>query len=397
MTNGNMTAERRVNSGDTTAGRVKRIGVVFGTFAPLHVGHQQEIYKAAAENGEAIVIVSGYDGDRGDKIGLGLQRRYRYLREAFKDEPDIHIACINENNIPKYVDENVNGWPDWARLFVDAVRKTIHVSMGEDVEYKVYTGDAEYLPWFGKLLPELRLPNETWNVVKLDRSRIPVSATMIREDPMKHWSLINRVFRRFFTKKVLVIGAASGGKSTLVRRLARSINAPFSEEYARTYEVERSLTDDDLTVSDYVSFFEGQDRANCDEAKSPSNQGIVIFDTDAIVTKTYASRYLPEDTRPDWEPVADLYIRREDPDLILVIPPTTNYVDDGFRNMDWADDRWKFHEELMDNVKKAGLMDRVVILDAEGNSDDVDGFYARYSQAKKAIESHLGVKMDFLD
>lgn len=381
----------------TETNTTRKIGVVFGTFAPLHVGHQQEIYKAAAENGEAIVIVSGYDGDRGDKIGLGLQRRYRYLREAFKDEPDIHVSCINENSIPKYVDAENNGWPEWARLFVDTVRATIHIGYDENVEYRVYTGDAEYLPWFDTLLPKLSNRNESWAVVKLDRSRIPVSATMIREDPMKHWSLINRVFRRFFTKKVLVVGAASGGKSTLVRRLARSINAPFSEEYARTYEIEHSLKDEDLTVADYVSFFEGQDRVNCDEVKNPSNQGIVFFDTDAIVTKTYASRYLPEDSRPDWEPVAELYIKREDPDLILVIPPATDYVDDGFRNMDWADDRWKFHTELMENIEKAGLADRVVILDAKGGRDDAGGFYARYSQAKKAVGDRLGVKMDFLD
>lgn len=67
--------------------RGSKVGIYFGTFAPLHSGHQQEIYKAAALNDGVVVIVSGYTGDRGDNIDLGLQKRFRYLREAFADEP----------------------------------------------------------------------------------------------------------------------------------------------------------------------------------------------------------------------------------------------------------------------------------------------------------------------
>ncbi|MDU7281708.1 MAG: adenylyltransferase, partial [Leuconostoc citreum] len=36
------------------------IGVFFGTLAPMHVGHQAEIYKAAALNDGVVVIASGY-------------------------------------------------------------------------------------------------------------------------------------------------------------------------------------------------------------------------------------------------------------------------------------------------------------------------------------------------
>lgn len=374
----------------------ERIGVVFGTFAPFHVGHQQEVYKAVASNGQAVVIVSGYDGDRGDEAGLPLARRYRYLREAFNDEPDVYVTSVNENGIPKYVDAEVNGWPQWTELFVSAVRGSVSDVDAKHV-FTVYTGDDDYVPWLEKLLPELALPNEEWKICKLDRSRIPVSATMIREDPYKHWSLINRVFRRAFTKKVLVMGSASTGKSTLVRRLARSIAAPFSEEYARSFEEEANIDDDELTVADYVSFFEGQDRANCAEVKSPANQGIVFFDTDAIVTKTYASMYLPPEDKGKWEQVAETFIAREDPDLILVIPPITEYVDDGFRSMDWADSRFDFHKQLMANVAAAGFADRVVVLDDGGAPGDEEGFYARYVHAKKAIQEKLGVKMDLLD
>ena len=37
----------------------KRIGIVFGTFAPMHVGHVDLITKAKRANDNVLVIVSG--------------------------------------------------------------------------------------------------------------------------------------------------------------------------------------------------------------------------------------------------------------------------------------------------------------------------------------------------
>ncbi|WP_423229554.1 adenylyltransferase/cytidyltransferase family protein, partial [Staphylococcus hominis] len=42
----------------------KNIGIYFGTFAPLHTGHQQQIYKCASLNDGVLLVVSGYDNDR---------------------------------------------------------------------------------------------------------------------------------------------------------------------------------------------------------------------------------------------------------------------------------------------------------------------------------------------
>jgi len=46
-----------------------RIGVVFGSFAPLHQGHLDLIMRAKKENdGGALVICCGYDGDKGEPL-----------------------------------------------------------------------------------------------------------------------------------------------------------------------------------------------------------------------------------------------------------------------------------------------------------------------------------------
>ena len=61
----------------------KHIGIVFGTFAPMHVGHVDLITKAKRANDNVLVIVSGSNTqeDRGTRAGLSLNRRFRYVRD----------------------------------------------------------------------------------------------------------------------------------------------------------------------------------------------------------------------------------------------------------------------------------------------------------------------------
>ena len=364
------------------------IGVFFGTLAPMHVGHQAEIYKAAALNDGVVVIASGYTGDRGDQMGLPVEKRFRYLREAFSDESDIKIDYINEDNMPQMPD----GWDEWTRTLVATVKRNI---VNQDAKITFYTGEPDY-----KVELEKRLPQTgQFKVSLMDRTVLKISATEIRKDPITNWDYINRVFRRHFTKKVTVMGSASTGKSTLVRRLARTSNSPFSEEYAREYQERSNVSDDELIVKDYIRLIQGQYDANSREINSPANNGLTIFDTDAMVTKVYADMWLNEADRAQLQPLFDNTISEEQIDLILVIPPVTPYVDDGFRNMSTADEasRWAFHHALMRVIDEYGFMDKVVLLDAKGDSDDPYGYYARYLQALDAIQERTGFNIKHLE
>lgn len=364
------------------------IGVFFGTLAPMHVGHQAEIYKAAALNDGVVVIASGYTGDRGDQMGLPVEKRFRYLREAFSDESDIKIDYINEDNMPQMPD----GWDEWTRTLVATVKRNI---VNQDAKITFYTGEPDY-----KVELEKRLPQTgQFKVSLMDRTVLKISATEIRKDPIANWDYINRVFRRHFTKKVTVMGSASTGKSTLVRRLARTSNSPFSEEYAREYQERSNVSDDELIVKDYIRLIQGQYDANSREINSPANNGLTIFDTDAMVTKVYADMWLDEADRAQLQPLFDNTISEEQIDLIFVIPPVTPYVDDGFRNMSTADEasRWAFHHALMRVIDEYGFMDKVVLLDAKGDSDDPYGYYARYLQALDAIQERTGFNIKHLE
>lgn len=358
-----------------------KIGVFFGTLAPMHVGHQAEIYKAAALNDGVVVIASGYTNDRGYQIGLSVEKRFRYLREAFSDETDIKVDYINEDNIPMMPD----GWDEWTRIIVETVKRNI---VNKDATITFYTGEKDY-----KNQLEIRLPkNGQFKVSLMDRTVLKISATDIRKDPIGNWDYINRVFRRHFAKKVTVMGSASTGKSTLVRRLARTSNSPFSEEYAREYQEKSNVSDEELVVKDYIRLIQGQYDANSREINSPANNGLTIFDTDAMVTKVYADMWLNDVDNAQLKPLFDNTIGEELIDLILLIPPVTPYVDDGFRNMTTSDNdsRWAFHRHLLEVIEEYGFTDKLVILDAKGDSDDPYGYYARYLQALDAIQTRTG-------
>jgi Predicted ATPase/kinase involved in NAD metabolism len=188
------------------------------------------------------------------------------------------------------------------------------------------------------------------------------------------------------------MGSASTGKSTLVRRLARTSNSPFSEEYAREYQEKSNVSDEELVVKDYIRLIQGQYDANSREINSPANNGLTIFDTDAMVTKVYADMWLNDVDNAQLKPLFDNTIGEELIDLILLIPPVTPYVDDGFRNMTTSDNdsRWAFHRHLLEVIEEYGFTDKLVILDAKGDSDDPYGYYARYLQALDAIQTRTG-------
>ncbi|MDF7626978.1 AAA family ATPase [Leuconostocaceae bacterium ESL0723] len=375
METGNLAKENLVGN---------KIGVFFGTLAPMHVGHQAEIYKAAALNDGVVVITSGYHGDRGDQIGLPVEKRFRYLREAFNDESSIKVDYINEDDIPPMP----TGWREWTDRLIATVRRNI---VNPNAQITLYTGEEDYKEHLERLLPD----NGQFRVSLMDRTILKVSATAIRKDPLENWDYINRVFRRHFARKVTVMGAPGTGKSTLVRRLARTSNSPFSEEYSRQYQEQSNVSDDELVLKDYMRIIQGQYDANSREINSPANNGLTIFDTDAMVTQAYTKMWLSPEDNDQLKALYDNTIGEEEIDLILVIPPTAPYLNQGNRHIKNNDFnvRLAFHQELLKTIQYYGFDKKMVILDRVGEGDDTGGYYARYMQALDAIQTHIGINL----
>lgn len=322
--------------------RENTVGIIFGTFAPLHTGHIDLITKAKRENERVIVIVSGYNDDRGDKIGLPVQKRFRYVREAFSQDKLVTVVKLDETNIPRYPD----GWTQWLNKVkevadLEQIENGKYIKESENENIIFYVAEKEY---------EEELLQRGFNV-SYNKRNFGISATKIRNNPRKYWNYISMPFRRHFTTKVLIVGSASNGKTTLATDLGRFYLAPVSYEYARQYEIESNVKDDELEPKDFFHFLLGQNKQTSDIIEGTSNNGLIIADTNSTVTAAYYDSYIRgiddfEDTTFD-----KLYFslaRKEKWDAIIFVEPTGKYIDDGFRDMTMAKDkdREKFSTHL---------------------------------------------------
>ena len=113
----------------------KKIAVVFGTFAPLHQGHIDLIQRAKRQCDQVWVVVSGYEGDRGEQVGLTLQKRFRYIREAFRDDELTSVCKLYESNLPRYP----MGWQEW----LDQMLAEISYDQNQQ-ELIFFVGEADY-------------------------------------------------------------------------------------------------------------------------------------------------------------------------------------------------------------------------------------------------------------
>lgn len=356
----------------------KRVGVVFGSFAPLHQGHLDLIMRAKRENdGGAVVIVCGYDGDKGGE-DMPLKRRYRYVREFFVDDDLVAVYSINDTELG--LEKYPNGWVGWMKEFERIWEKATEVSHHyEDDRPPLfrspdrrpnrvwYVGDENYYNDLIKMWHE--------EAVLVDRkANNPICATMIRENPIKHWDKITYPFRRIFSHNILICGTASEGKSTLVTDLGKYFNAPYSYEWAREYMRESCVSDWELDGADYIAFLEGQYNLNKSLINSPANNGIFFADSDSMVTKMYA-KYYSQDPSCDLTPeeyekievTADELTRKCRWDKIFVLVPHGIFVDDHERYMAHSGmkERQELYELLEADLIRSDNWDKVTILDGD--------------------------------
>lgn len=341
--------------------RGNRVGVVFGSFAPLHQGHLDLIMQAKKENdGGCVVIVCGYDGDKGEPK-MPHNKRYRYVREFFADDDLVAVYAINDTEIG--IDNYPNGWKGWMAEFNSIYQKAVDLS--SPTERVWYVGDERYHTDLINMWGE--------NSVLVDRKAInPICATMIRENPMKHWDKITFPFRRVFSTNILICGTASEGKSVMTTDLGKYFNAPYSYEWARDYMRESNVSDWELDGADYIAFLEGQYNLNKKLINSPANHGVFFADSDAMVTRMYAEYYAQDNscalTQAEFEKIAviaDELTAKSRWDKIYLLCPHGEFVDDHERFMAHAGmkERQELFAILCKNIRQSGNWDKVTVLD----------------------------------
>ena len=361
-----------------------KVGITFGGYCPMHQGHLDLIMKAKKENDICYVIVCGYDNEpRANETGLTLNRRFSLVKQMFKDDEQIRVIQVNDTKLD--IDESMSesNWDIWLSYVARQINnmEVIKDAYGY-ISYTWYVGEKSYVTSLEKRKYN-KFTHAGWNiidnVVYIERSINPISATLIRENPIKYWNKIAWAFRPYFSTNILITGTASEGKSTLTRDIATYFGIPYSEEYGKTYLKFCGKSDTDLTINDFQEFLIEQRRDTKTKIESAGNCGVVISDTDNLVTLMYAKAYvednnidLTEDDYKTLEILAWNSKRDIQWDKIFLLPPKNTFVDDGIRNMEHSsmEERTKNYNRLVNLLKQFGWWDKVEVI----NGDYLENF-----------------------
>jgi HTH-type transcriptional repressor of NAD biosynthesis genes len=272
----------------------------------------------------------------------------------------IEVRVLDETDLPVYPD----GWPQWAERMRQVVPETIDA---------FFVGDRDYHDTLHASFPESRI-----ELFDPTRTRYPISATEIRRDILNNWHYILGPARPFFSKKVLIAGTESCGKTTLTKCLAKLYNTSWSEEVGRYYANEylggdeTIYTDEDFSRMAYL-------QAEQDYKALRTANKVCFFDTDAVVTDYYSELYMGHRNHR-----VEAFINPEKYDVLLYLQPDVAWVPDGQRLNGDQERREKLNTRLLDMYAEFGFSDRIV---------RVSGDYSkRLAAAIRIVDGLLNLK-----
>ena len=201
-------------------------GLLFAKFFPFHKGHLKFILDALEYVDFLHIVVS----NQHESNDLSSFVNYNYCLEGFLipelraslvaeelskikglDSRRFSVVGFNEKelNIPAYP----NGWSEWSS----------HVKRITNDDFDcIFTNDVEYLQnlqdYFGRQI----------QVLDKDRECVSISSSIIRKCPIVYFDYICDSFKPFYSKRILITGIESVGKSTLCQKLSLLLNAGLS-------------------------------------------------------------------------------------------------------------------------------------------------------------------------
>lgn len=286
-------------------------GIVIGKFAPLTRGHINLINIAACQC-EHLKVILSYDQrwvdqqNVRDRKRLGLKNRKKWLLDTYKELKHISIHVIDESEIPPFP----HGWEEFANLIKPHIEE----------DCAIFSGEPEEMDHLQKFLPEI-----TPVIVDSNRTRVPISATMVRNNIYTYWDYLPSIVRKDYTIRVCLIGQESTGKSTMAMMLGKLFNTSWTEEYGRTYSEQEVYMDESLlSSSDYPKI--AYRNKELEEAALRSANKIVFIDTNAFITEYYHRLYEGYEN-----PIVTAIAHSEDYDYVIHLAPTVKWVDDGLR------------------------------------------------------------------
>lgn len=316
-------------------------GLVIGKFLPLHTGHEALIRFAASECDELTVLL----GVKKDEPVPG-HLRLKWLWETFRNEPSVHI---------EYTDDDLPDSPVSSREVSRVWAKYLSERFPD---VRLIISSEEY----GEFLAEyMGIEHRYFDP---ERKKFPVSGSIIREFPHRHWEFISAPAKGHYVKKICIYGAESTGKSILTEKLAGYYNTAYVPEVARDI-IDEAGTGVTFELIEKI----GPAHADAILKRIHEADRFLFVDTDVEITRLFSDYYFQR--VPEFPPWVDAVNRF---DLYIVPDTDAPYVEDPQR--DSGHMREIFKERLISALDRKNA-DYVIV---NGNWEE------RFRKSLKAIE-----------
>lgn len=291
-------------------------GLVIGKFLPPHRGHKYLIDTARAQVEHLTVMVC-------DKPEYGIpgELRAAWMREI---HPDSEILLIHDE-----IDD------DDSYLWAENTKRVLGKS--PDV---VFTSEDYGGPYANHLGCEHVL-------VDKERTAIPCSGTIIRNDPLSHLDFLEPCVRAYFVKRVCVLGAESTGTTTMAQALAEHFQTHWVPEYGREYWIEKMRRGEETQWTEEEFIHIAQEQAKREDLAARSAKKIVFCDTDAFATSVWFERYMGKRS-PKVEDVS----RGKSYAITFLTGDEIPFEQDGFRDGEHI--RHWMHKRFIERLNEAG-------------------------------------------
>ena len=313
---------------------------------PLHKGHMALI-EFARQRCDLLYVVLCHT----KKEPIDGAIRASWLNRSFAAQNNIKIINYeyDESMLPNTSASSMSASKLWAAAFKSILPEI-------DV---IFTSEL-YGDYLAQLLGAQHIPYD------FNRVLVPVSATMIREQPIANWDYIADTARPYFVKKILLAGTESTGKSTLAKLLASHYLTTYVPEMARRVIGKTS----DCTPNDLETI--ATLHAKAIETGLQTANKILFVDTDLITTCSYARFLFGKDlVVPGWVEEANKF------DLHLFLEPDCDYIQDGTRLS--QEQRNALSDHHKEQYAKAGIR----LISVNGN------WHNRFLQARSEVERFI--------
>ncbi len=292
-------------------------GLVFGKFLPLHEGHIHLMNFAQASVHRLTILVCTLQREP-----IPGEIRYQWVKEMFPHANVVHHYA----DIPQEPHEH----PDFWTLWHESIKR--HCP-GE--EFDALFGSEDYGWQMAKTMSIRYIP------VNRIRNLVPVSGTMLRNDPMHHWQYLPHVVRPYFAKRIRIVGPESTGKSMLTKKLADHYQTVFADEYARhmldEYVANKGYAPGEVRQEDIETIARGQ-LVTEDSLARRANR-LLFCDTDLLTTVFWSNYYFH--SCPTW---VEEEAERRRYDLTLLLDTDVPWVEDPQRPMPSQNQRDDFRD-----------------------------------------------------